>query len=386
MAEYKMPSLGADMEDAILIEWKVKEGDRVEKGDIIAEIETEKGDIDVEVYESGVVQKIIAQPGQRLPVGSTLAIIQSEGEQTPSEELAPPPPPMEKEEQEHPERRVKASPLAKRVAQELGVDIRKVPVTNEESTIHKADVEQYYELQKTKEKEPISIPQRPKTAAKTGGMRHAIAMAMSRSNRDIPHYYLETSVDMSAVMDWLQAENQKRSVKERLLLPVILLKAVAKALNDVPALNAYWQDDRSLIQEAINVGFAISLRNGGLVIPAIHHVDIKSLDEIMQSLTDLTKRSRTGKLKSSELTDGTVTVTYLGDRGVERVYGVIYPPQVALIGFGKVKEQPWAENGMLGVKPVLNITLAGDHRATDGMTGAKFLEALTNYLTKPAEL
>ena len=184
-------------------------------------------------------------------------------------------------------------------------------------------------------------------------MRRAIAAAMARSNREIPHYYLETRIDMSRALRWLEAENLKRSIKERILPVVLLLKAVARALGEVPELNGYWIEDRFQAQEAINIGFAISLRQGGLITPALLSVDTKSLDEVMEAMRDLITRTRAGRLRSSEMTDATITVTSLGDLGVETVYGVIYPPQVALVGFGKITEQPWAENGMLGIRPVV---------------------------------
>jgi pyruvate dehydrogenase E2 component (dihydrolipoamide acetyltransferase) len=206
------------------------------------------------------------------------------------------------------------------------------------------------------------------------------------SAREIPHYYLQTRMDMSRALRWLEAENQRRPIKEQLLPAVLLLKAVAQALGDVPELNGYWLDDRHQPQEAIHIGFAIALRQGGLIAPAIHHVDLKSLDELMEALRDLIPRVRGGRLRSSEMTDATITVTNLGDLGVETVYGVIYPPQVALVGFGKITEQPWAEDGMLGIRPVLTATLAADHRATDGRRGAQFLEALNRYLQEVATL
>jgi pyruvate dehydrogenase E2 component (dihydrolipoamide acetyltransferase) len=217
-------------------------------------------------------------------------------------------------------------------------------------------------------------------------MRRAIAAAMARSNREIPHYYLETRIDMSRALRWLEAENLKRSIKELILPVVLLIKAVAKALSEVPELNGYWIEDRFQAQEAINIGFAISLRQGGLITPALLSVDTKSLDEVMEAMRDLITRTRAGRLRSSEMTDATITVTSLGDLGVETVYGVIYPPQVALVGFGKITEQPWAENGMLGIRPVVMATLAGDHRATDGRRGAQFLDALNRFLQEPANL
>jgi pyruvate dehydrogenase E2 component (dihydrolipoamide acetyltransferase) len=191
---------------------------------------------------------------------------------------------------------------------------------------------------------------------------------------------------MSCALKRLEIENQKRSIKERLLPVVLFIKATALALREVPQLNGYWIDDRLRFQEAVHIGLAISLRGGGLVIPAIHNSDLKSLDELMGTVRDLIIRTRSGHLRSSELTDATITLTNLGDMGVQTVFGVIYPPQVALVGFGKITEQPWAENGMLGIRPILNATLAADHRATDGHRGSQFLEALNRYLQEAEKL
>jgi pyruvate dehydrogenase E2 component (dihydrolipoamide acetyltransferase) len=217
-------------------------------------------------------------------------------------------------------------------------------------------------------------------------MRRAIAAAMARSNRDIPHYYLQTQIDMSSALRWLEAANRTRPVQQRLLPVALLIKAVTRALKEVPELNGYWKDDRNQSQDAVHVGFAISLRQGGLVVPAILLADQKNVDELMAAMSDLIQRARAGRLRSSEITDATITVTNLGDRGIETVFGVIYPPQVALVGFGRISERPWAEDGVLGVRPVLTATLAGDHRATDGHRGAQFLEALNHWLQQPEKL
>ena len=217
-------------------------------------------------------------------------------------------------------------------------------------------------------------------------MRRAIAAAMARSKREIPHYYLQTRIDMDRTLNWLEEENAKRAIKERILPVVPLIRAVALALGEVPELNGHWVDDRHRIAEAIHIGFVIALRGGGLMAPALLNADDKELDELMAALRDLITRARSGGLRSSELTEATITITSLGDLGVEAVYGVIYPPQVALVGFGKIMEQPWAVNGLLGVRPVLTATLAADHRATDGHRGAQFLDALNRYLQEPAAL
>ncbi|MGA2882738.1 MAG: dihydrolipoamide acetyltransferase family protein [Bryobacteraceae bacterium] len=379
MAEFRMPSLGADMEEGTLIEWSVKPGDRVKRGDIVGVVRTEKADIEVEVYRDGVVEQLLAKAGDTLPVGAVLAVIREEGEAAaPAHEEIPPAPATVAPTPSV--ARVRASPLARRVAQELGVDLSGVQGTGPHGELTEIDVQRAAAALK---KAPTEKPVVPEPRA---GIRRAIAAAMARSNREIPHYYLETKIDLQRALKFLEAENQKRSVKDRLLSVVLLIKAVARTLHDVPELNAYWIDDQLQPKEAVHIGFAISLRQGGLVVPAIMDADRKNLDELMQALRDLITRARAGRLRSSEITDGTVTITNLGDLGVETVHGVIYPPQVALIGFGRVIESPWAENGMLGIRPVVSATLAGDHRATDGHRGAQFLTALNQHLQEPEKL
>lgn len=401
MGEFRMPSLGADMEEGTLVQWMVKPGDRVKRGDIIAIVHTEKADIEVEVFETGVVDRLLAEPGTKLPVGTALAILRTEEEA--AAPAAAPPPAATTPPSTTAEARPRISPLARRLAQELGVALATIQGTGPHGAIERADIERAAAAAKTPGGDGPPGPSRyeagasyppapappaePVTAGEAyRGMRRAIAAAMARSNREIPHYYLETQIDMSAALRWLEAANLKRPVQQRLLPAALLLKAVARSLADVPELNGYWIDDRHQPQEAVHIGFAISLRQGGLIVPAILHADRKSLDELMAAMSDLIQRTRAGRLRSSEITDATITVTNLGDRGVETVYGVIYPPQVALIGFGRVTERPWAENGMLGVRPVLTATLAGDHRATDGRRGAQFLESLTRWLQQPEKL
>jgi pyruvate dehydrogenase E2 component (dihydrolipoamide acetyltransferase) len=413
MAEFCMPSLGTDMEAGTLVEWLVQPGAQVKRGDIIAVVETEKGIIDIEVFETGVVEQLLVQPGTRVPVGTALATIgtagapagamagaaaagaarTAEGAEAQVEARrvvprAPQPPPGAGPAAPPAGKRQRISPLARKLAAELALDVSTVHGTGPDGTINRADVERAAAARQAAQTAAAPPPAAPPVLAPEprAGMRRAIAAAMARSNREIPHYYLQTRIDMSRALRWLEAENQRRPIKERLLPTVLLLKAVARALGDVPELNGYWLDDRHQLQEAMHIGFAIALRQGGLIAPAIHHVDLKSLDELMEALRDLIPRVRAGRLRSSEMTDATITVTNLGDLGVETVYGVIYPPQVALVGFGKIMEQPWAENGMLGIRPVLTATLAADHRATDGRRGAQFLDALHHYLQEAATL
>ena len=427
MSKFTMPSLGADMASGTLLEWLAKPGDPVARGQVIAVVGTEKGDIEVEVWEDGILETQVAAPGSEVPVGAVLAHIRVAGEEAP----LPAPGPAVAVEAAHavvieePARhrptppqtnghRIRVSPLARRLAQEMGVDLATVHGTGPHGAISRADVEA-----SVAPAGPPAIPPVPPTessgaAAQTAptapvdtvpadtpparqpakkgadgfqiSMRKAIAAAMARANRDIPHYYLETRIDMTNSLAWLEAENLKRSIKERILPAVLLIKAVALGLAKVPQLNGFWMDDRFQPAEGIHIGFAIALRQGGLITPAIHHADLLNADDLMAALRDLIMRTRAGRLRSSELTDSTVTLTSLGDMGVEKVFGVIYPPQVALVGFGKIADDVWVKDGMLGVRPVVHATLAGDHRATDGRVGAEFLDGLTRLLQEPDTL
>jgi pyruvate dehydrogenase E2 component (dihydrolipoamide acetyltransferase) len=185
---------------------------------------------------------------------------------------------------------------------------------------------------------------------------------------------------------WLRDANLHRSLTERLLPAVMLLKAEALAVHQVTEVNGFWVDDEFQPSEAVHLGVAISLRTGGLITPAIHDTDTLSLDELSAALKDIVQRARAGSLRSSEISEATLTVSNLGDQGVDKVLGVIYPPQVALVGFGAIKDRPWAVDGLLGVRPVIVATLAGDHRATDGHRGGVFLAAIDRLLQKPEEL
>jgi pyruvate dehydrogenase E2 component (dihydrolipoamide acetyltransferase) len=365
----------------------VKPGDRVKRGDIIAVVETDKGAFDTECYEEGVIEKLVVEPGTKVPVGTVLATLCGDGAAAPAPptpaapvaaaEIAPAaPPPMPAV------THVRASPLARKIAAELGVDLATIHGTGPGGVIERADVEQA--AANVKAASPSPVPRASTEFA--DGMRRAIAVAMSKSNREIPHYYLSTRIDMSVPLRWLEEENRQRSIKERLLPAVLTLKAVALSLRDVPDLNGFWIDDRLQRSDAIHIGFAVAIRGGGLVTPAIHDADEKSLDELMTAMRDVIERSRGGHLRASEMSDPTITLTNLGDLGAESVFGVIYPPQVALVGLGKITEQPWAADGMLGVRRVLNASLAGDHRATDGHRGAQFLDAFNRHLQDPAKL
>lgn len=390
-----MPALGADMQFGTIVDWRVKPGDSVKRGDVVALVETEKGVIEVEIFDSGVIESLVVQPGEKVPVGATLAILNGGGEQAPvkpaTEVVAPAPvtapaAPSTKPAAAAPEpQRLRVSPLARQRAQELGVDLSALTGSGAAGSITAADVERAGQEIK-KPAAPATAPAATAKGLDLTAMRRVIAAAMARSKREIPHYYLATAIDMRQALDWLAVENGKRPVTQRLLYSALLIRAVALALRTTPELNGFYVGDEFKPADGIHIGVAISLRQGGLINPAIHDVDKKTLDELMASMLDLVNRARTGHLRSSELADGTITVTNLGEQGVSSVFGVIYPPQVALVGFGKIVELPVAYSGLLGVHPMMEATLAADHRVSDGHRGGRFLLAIDRLLQEPEKL
>jgi pyruvate dehydrogenase E2 component (dihydrolipoamide acetyltransferase) len=408
MAEFRMPSLGADMEAGTIIEWRVRPGDTVHRGDIVAVVATDKSDIEVEVFDDGIVEELLVQPGREVPVGTVLARITTS---TAAVAISPPataPPPaappaaarpaapatrpagrrQPSRRPAHPARPpfVRASPLARSKAAAHGVDLATLAGSGPGGAVMAADVDG-----------PTSPALRPPPPPKAEGkpssgearhalMGHATGTLMARSKREIPHYYLATTIDLGPALAWLAEANIRRSVAERLLPAALLLRATALAARNAPAMNGFWVDDAFQPAPAVHLGVAISLRRGGLVAPAIHDADGLSIDSLMVALRDLVQRTRAGVLRSSEMSDPTITVTNLGDQGIEEVFGDIYPPQVALVGFGKIVERPWAAGGMLGVRPVVRATLAPDHRASDGHDGAHFLTTIDRLLQTPEAL
>ncbi|HET8530960.1 MAG TPA: dihydrolipoamide acetyltransferase family protein [Methylomirabilota bacterium] len=388
MAEFLMPILTADMSAGTLVEWRKRPGDALSRGDTIAVVETDKGLIDIEVFTPGVLEKIIVQPGATVPTGAVLAIVR---ETTPAAAPAPaaamPPASVVAPARRAvapaaaPSDRVRISPLARKRAIELGIDPASVRGTGPGGSIRREDVEQ---AAATRVGAPAEKPRAP--LDRQARARQAIGAAMARSKREIPHYYLATTIDMHRAMTWLAEENLKRPVPDRLLYGVLLIKAVALALRDVPELNSVWRGDEPVRSDAVHVGVAISLRGGGLVAPALHDTAGQSLGDLMRGFRDLVQRARAGGLRSSELSDPTITVTSLGEQGVESAFGVIFPPQVAIVGFGKIVERPWVVDGQVVARPLVTATLSADHRVSDGHRGGLFLAAVDRLLQEPGRL
>jgi pyruvate dehydrogenase E2 component (dihydrolipoamide acetyltransferase) len=217
-------------------------------------------------------------------------------------------------------------------------------------------------------------------------MRAAIAAAMSRSKREIPHYYLANTIDAGAAVQWVADQNAQRSPDRRLLVGALFVKATALATKSYPEFNGRCERGAFTPSLAVHAGVAISIRGGGLIAPAVHDVAELPLDELMAKMRDLVARVRAGRFRGSEIADPTITVSSLGDRGVEALWGVIYPPQVAIVGFGRIVERPWAIDDALAVRPVVTTTLAADHRVSDGHRGALFLARIGDLLQRPESL
>jgi pyruvate dehydrogenase E2 component (dihydrolipoamide acetyltransferase) len=364
MAEFVMPALGADMSVGILGSWLKKPGDAVQRGDIIAVVHTDKADVEVETFATGVIDRLLVEPGTEVPVGTPLAVIDESTDGHPA--VVP----------TAPGARLLISPSARALAQELGIDPAGVRGTGPGGRIHRKDVEAAAgsaaplpsSATTTSTDGPRPLPKlvTPVETDRDVAMRRAIAAAMARSKREIPHFYLGHTIDLSRAISWLTEYNLHRPVSERLLHGVLFLKAVALALHEVPELNATWEGDAVVVRPDVNVGVAIALRGGGLVAPAIHHTDERSLDELMHAFRDLVTRARRHSLRSSEMSDPTITVTSLGERTVDTVFGVIFPPQVAIVGFGAVVERLWISDGQVLPCPVVNVGLSAEHRVTEG--------------------
>ncbi len=389
-----MPSLGADMEAGKLVEWLVKPGDRVKKGDVVAVVETQKGAIEIETFEAGEITELIAEVGQTQPVGAPLARLGAEGEAPSIPVPAPAPAPAVAKTPAPPQPVVKApappsaptgvtlaSPAARARAAELGLVLENVAGSGPGGAVLLADVEQ------TAAQSQAKPPERQgKAGLDMAEMRRAIAAAMRRSKREIPHYYLTHEIDLQAAQDRVAAINAARMPDQRILLAALLVRATVLALAKVPDLNGRFEAGPYTPSAAVHCGLAIALRGGGLIAPAILDAQTLGVDAIMAAMRDLVARTRSGRLRNSEITQGTITISSLGETGVDALTGVIYPPQVALVGFGTPRLKPVVRDSTVQARVCVTATLAADHRVSDGRRGAQFLAEVARLLEEPEAL
>lgn len=387
MGTFAMPSLGADMEAGRLVEWMVAPGDTVKRGDIVAVVETQKGAIEIECFENGVVERLEAEIGDELPVGAPLAVIRGAGEAEAPPAPAPPTTakpamptsPAPAPAPGSPATGLAASPAARAKAAELGVDLATVKGTGPGGAIVLADVEG---------PSPAKPAPKPETrpADRMAEMRKAIAAAMARSKREIPHYYLFHRIDLQAATDWLAETNAGRPPETRLLMGALLAKATALAAASSRAVNGHYGPEGFETSDAVHLGMAVSLRGGGLIAPAILDAETLTLDAMMEAIRDVVARARAGRLRSSEMTMGTITLSSLGEKGVEAMAGIIYPPQVSLVAFGTPMPRPVALGSQVALRDTVTVSLAADHRASDGRLGARFLVEIDRLLQSPEAL
>jgi len=406
MGVFAMPSLGADMDAGTLVEWTVQPGDTVKRGDIVAVVETQKGAIEIEIFEDGTVAELTATLGQELPVGAPLAVVLKPGEappaktepvQPPVADDAPEPVPVAAPEAPTPpaapapapvpavpplsaQGHAMASPAARVRAHELGLDLSSMTGTGPGGVIVLGDVEGA----------ASATPPTPEAPGRTGSpmdeMRKAIAAAMTRAKQTIPHFYLSETIDVQPAIDFLASRNAERPPTDRVLLGALFVRATARAATKVKAINGHYLDGAYRPSGTINAGVAVALRGGGLVAPALMDVLSLDLDQTMAGMRDLVTRARAGRLRSSEMTEGTITVSSLGEIGAEAMTGVIFPPQVALVGLGAPHVRPWVVAGAVVPRNVVTLTLSADHRVSDGRQVARFITEFETLMQEPEAL
>jgi pyruvate dehydrogenase E2 component (dihydrolipoamide acetyltransferase) len=407
MGVFEMPSLGADMEAGTLVEWMIKPGDAVKRGDVVAVVETQKGAIEIETFQDGTVHHLEADLGQKLPVGAPLAVILGDGEEAPAEPAdgkvdvpeepeqpaAPQPPspvaapataPQSPAQAVPSPEGLMASPVARRRAAELGIDLSSINGTGLGGAIQLSDVERAHDG--PAEAKPAAAAPGQKPASPMAEMRKAIAAAMSRSKREIPHLYVSQTIDLEPATQWLTKANEGRDPTTRLLMGALFVRATALAAAKVPVVNGQYTGDPFEPSKSVHAGVAVALRGGGLLAPALMDAQNLSLDETMDGMRDLVTRARAGRLRASEMTMGTITISALGETGAEAMTGVIFPPQVALLCIGAPQRRPWVVGDQVEARQTVTVTLSLDHRIGDGRQAARFLETFESFMQAPETL
>jgi pyruvate dehydrogenase E2 component (dihydrolipoamide acetyltransferase) len=426
---FAMPSLGADMDEGRIVEWLVTPGDHVDRGQIVVIVQTEKSDIEVEVFEAATVAELLVAEGEQVAVGTPIALMEPDRPGHGTTAPAPPPAPAEAVTTSLPTDAADASdtarpaprpgsveggvtsPVLRHLAEELHVDPTRVRGTGPGGRIHRDDIRHAAARRAGTRFTPrarrllrergigptrfegqalvtgddvLALPQArsaaDRAAERQASMRRHIADLMKRSWHEIPHFHVAKRLDLSAAEERLTRVNEHRSPSERLVPGALLLCAAARAAVKAPECNGWWHHGRFEPADRVDLGVVLSLRTGGIIVPTIASADRLSPDEMMVRLSELVQQARQGRLRSSHLGEATITVTSLGDRGADAVYGVIHPPQVGLVGFGAVHDAVWPDTTGATVRPTVEATFTGDHRAIDGLAGSRFLAHVQSLL------
>ncbi|MCW4027924.1 MAG: 2-oxo acid dehydrogenase subunit E2, partial [Candidatus Bathyarchaeota archaeon] len=385
VVEVIMPKLGQTMEEGKIIKWLKKEGERVEKGEPLVEIETDKTILEVEARGSGVLRKILAAEDDVVPVTKTIGYIAEEDEVI-QEEAAPTPaaptataagmPSMEKPKVKTV--RVKASPLAKKIAEENGIDLSWVIGTGPGGRITKDDV-----LSHLASKAAVTAPTLAPTLAEEleaipmSGMRKAIAKKMVYSKTNIPHFYVSTEVDMTEAAKMRQnlIPDIEAKTGVRLSFTHVLIRSVAMALKEFPQINAIYDNGNIKLAKEINIGIAVGLEEG-LIVPVLKGADRMDMIQIASKASRLVAKAREKRLREDEFVGGTFTISNMGAFDVDSFIAIINPPETAILAVGRTKEKPAVVEGRVEVRNMMTITLSADHRIVDGVLAAKFLQRI----------
>jgi len=383
VTEVIMPKMGQTMERGKIIKWLKKDGEEVRRGDPLLEIETDKTTIEVEARESGIL-KIIAEEGEEVPIATTIAYIVKEGETIPEEKKLKKTP--EKAEATA-VKRVKASPLARKIAEEKGIDLTKVQGTGPGGRITKNDVLAYLEREaEAAAAEKASMePALPEyEVVPMSSMRRAIARKMVESKTHAPHFYVTVQVDMTEAVrmreNLIPLFEAKKGV--RLSFTHLLIKAVASALEKYPQLNATFEEDEIRIWKDVNIGIAVSLEDG-LIVPVLRGANKLDLFEIASQASELVTKAREKRLREDEFSGGTFTISNMGAVGVDSFIAIINVPETAILATGRISDKPAVVDGELTIRKMMNMTLSADHRVVDGVTAAKFLQEIKRLLEAP---
>ncbi len=407
MAKYiEMPKLADTMTEGTLVKWRIKEGDKLTAGDVVAEVETDKATMEMETFDDGTVHKLLIPVGQKVACGTAIAMLLGKGEQPPADGGLPPvaakaaspvaavtavvasaAAPVASANAGD---RVKASPLAKKVAVAKGVSLSGLTGTGPGGRIVASDVESAQGVPAKSASAPASVASMPAGAGDQrialSGMRRVIAERLLASKTQIPHFYLTVEVDAGMLMSFRAAANAacEATGGPKLTVNDFVLKAVVTAAQKVPAVNASFAGDAIIQYGSVHLCVAVAVEEG-LVTPVIRDAQKKSLREISEAVKDVASRARSKKLKPDEYAGGTITVSNLGAYGIEQFCAIVNPPQAAILAIGAIVKKPVVgPNDTIVVGQRMNVTLSGDHRVVDGAVGAAYLGELRKLLENPA--
>ncbi len=399
--DFAMPSLGADMDDGVIVEWLIEPGDRVSRGQVVAVVETDKSEIEVEIFQDARVEELLVPAGVRVAVGTPIArlggVVGAESTTAASQRQGSITSPVLRRLADRldvdqamlvgsgaggrvrrddlmaavatrPQRRL--TPRARRLAAEGGVDPSSLPG---DSVITGADIEDVSARGVEVRDRGSHGPAVSDPVAETDPMRARIASLMERSWAEIPHFHISDRIDLTEMLDRLEVHNSRVGPAGRVLPAAVLLCAVARAARRVPAVNGWWIDGAFEAAAAVDLAVVVARRGGGIIAPTIGSADELGIVEMMEQLNGVVGRARAQRLRTTDTAPASLTVTNLGDLGAETVHGVILAPQVALVGFGAIREHVVAVDGLIGVRPMVSATITGDHRSFDGLVAARFL-------------